>query len=213
MKNVFALAGMLVLSLLTSVTLADRAPVPDASAKSTTVEKGNIKNQRQCPPDTTFFKNVFPSLTNGPGEGSTLPTPFTIDGETVLMTVSWVDNNTFGFGIQGGVAHRVGVTVDTNNFIYDYPGAGVSSDHNLNRYLDGSDGDDVNHLDLCLAVAVPDTVPPDVEITSPSGGVTVSGTITVTATVTDEPNNELSSVTASVDGELLGAATITAPSV
>ena len=198
MKNkFFAATGALLLGLATEIALADNIDFPDPSASGIPAGPGVIKNRNDCPSDSTFFKNAFPALTNGPGSG-TSTIGFNIDGDIVPMTITWADDNSFMFQITGGVAHKVGVTVDTNNFIYDYTVAPVSTDTNLNRYLDGMIGDDVNHLDLCLSVVIPDITPPMVMITSPSEGDVVSGNEMILATVTDDV--AVSSVTATVNG-------------
>lgn len=199
--NKGALTGLLALSLLTNMALADVAGLPDGSDEAVPTI-GQIKNKNACD-GTSFFKNKFPSLTNGPAPGVT-SVPFIIDGETVVMTVTWAEGNSFGFSLEGGVAYKVGVTVDTNNFIYDYSSAPVSIDRNLNWYLDGTAGDDVNHLDLCLAVTDPgDITDPEVTITEPTIGEVVYGDVTVVTIATD--NDAVNSVTASVDGTTVNA--------
>jgi hypothetical protein len=200
------IVSMLALSLLTSVAWAAERPIGDYAHSSNGLfpEAGILKNQKDCPDGTAFFKNVAPGLTNGSGPGSTT-VAFIIDGKTVSMDIDWYPDNSFDFDLNfTGVAHIVGVTSDTNNFLYDhvdyYPDeiatdAPVNSDGNLNSI---SDAADVNHLDLCLAavaVAV-DTEAPVVTITSPADGEAVTGLVTLTATVTD--NVAVSSVTATV---------------
>jgi hypothetical protein len=195
--SLFALAWMPVLGLLTAVTLAGEANLPEDSFNGAIAADGNIKNRNQCPSGSTFFKNEFPSLTNGTTDGSTT-IDFTVEGKIVPMTITWAANNSFGFELDGGVAYIVGVTVDTNNFIYDYKDMlpNGRADTELN-YYDGEAAADVNHLDLCLATL--DDEDPVVTITKPADGDTVSGTVSIMATVTDNAG-PLESVTASVDG-------------
>ena len=180
--RLFALAWMPVLGLLTAVTLAGETNLPDDSINGAIAADGIIKNRNECPSGTTFFKNEFPSLTNGtPGGDTTIE--FTVEGKIVPMTITWEANNSFGFELEGGVAHLVGVTVGTNNFIYDYTGmlAKGGADTELN-YYGGAAAADVNHLDLCLATL--DSEAPLVTITKPAAGKTVSGTVIIMATVT-----------------------------
>ena len=204
-KKLFALAWTPVLSLFAAAALADVTGLPQASGNAIQAYEGEIKNRNHCPPDTTFFKNKFPSLTNGTPAGSET-IDFTVDGEILPVTVTWDSNNSFSFEIDGGVAHKVGVTVDTNNFIYDYTGSllkGVA-DTQLNYYGAGLTGDDVNHLDLCLATV--DSVAPEVgaiRVEPSTDGTTVSGTISIIATVTDESGLE------SVTIEMIGADGVT----
>lgn len=198
-KRSFALAWVPVLSLLSAITLADVADLPEPSGNEIVPVAGTIKNRNQCPSGTAFFKNAFPSLTNGTS-GDSRTIDFTVDGETVPVTVTWASNNSFGFDIEGGVAYKVGVTVDTNNFIYDYTSSlpDGRADTELN-YYGGQTADDVNHLDLCLATL--DTVAPEVgtiRVEPSSDGTTVSGTISIIATVTDESG--LDSVTIEIVG-------------
>lgn len=204
-KRLFALAWTPVLSLFAAATLADVSGLPLASGNAVQAEFGEIKNRNQCPAGTTFLKNKFPSLTNGnPGGSTTID--FTVDGKIIPVTVTWADNNSFGFEIDGGVAHKVGVTVDTNNFVYDYTGSLLKgiADTQLNYYGAGLIADDVNHLDLCLATL--DTVAPEVgtiRVEPSSDGTTVSGIISIIATVTDETGLE------SVTIEMVGADGVT----
>ena len=203
-KRFFALVWVPVLNLMSAVTLADVANLPEDSGNGIEPVSGIIKNRSQCPSGTTFFKNAFPSLTNGTSGGSTT-IEFTVEGEIVPVTVTWASNNSFGFVIDGGVsyggvAHKVGVTVDTNNYIYDYTASlpDGRADSKLNYYGGQTIADDVNHLDLCLAIA--DTVAPEVgiRVEPSSDGTTVSGTISIIATVTDESG--LDSVTIEIVG-------------
>jgi hypothetical protein len=199
-KRLFALAWTPALSLFAAVTLADVSGLPLESGNAVQAEFGEIKNRNQCPSGTTFFKNKFPSLTNGnPGGSTTID--FTVDGEILPVTVTWNSNNSFGFEIDGGVAYKVGVTVDTNNFIYDYTGSlpDGRADTQINFYGAGLTADDVNHLDLCLATV--DSVAPEVgtiRVEPSSDGTTVSGTISIIASVFDESG--LDSVTIEIVG-------------
>jgi len=209
------IVSMLALSLLTSVAFGDARPIGDYEASSNGVYpvEGILKRSRDCPAGTAFIKNAFPSLTNGP-VGSVVPKEETyfinLGSDTVPVTVRiiWDEFNSFAFQIDRGVAHIVGVTSDTNNLLYDYTAAPVSADGGLNSIPDAAD---VNHLDLCLAaVDDADTQPPTVTISEPSGGTTVTGLVTVKATVTDNVAVETSTVTASINGDSLGVGTATA---
>ena len=205
-RRFFALAWMPVLSLFTAVTLANVSELPLESGNAIQAYEGEIKNRNQCPSGTTFFKNAFPSLTNG-NSGDSRTIDFTVEGKILPVTVTWDSNNSFGFEIDGGVAYKIGVTVDTNNFVYDYSDPddlqkGVA-DTQLNYYGGETIADDVNHLDLCLATL--DTVAPEVgiRVEPSSDGTTVSGTISIIATVTDESGLE------SVTIEIVGADGVT----
>jgi len=216
-RKLLALVGMLVMSLFTPAVLAGEAAAPDASHYGVPATDGNVlKNRNDCV-DATFFKNVFPSLTNGGPGGSTM-LPFTVDGKTVSMYVTWHQDNSVDYRIEGGWATRIGVTVDTNYYIYENRDevtgwlrtviddeysetrdgitsekpAGQFGDFGLNFYGDGTPAADVNHLDLCLATL--DTAGPTVEIKSPANGAMVSGDVPITATVSDSSGVDLNSV-------------------
>lgn len=215
-KSMFALALAPVLSLSAAVTLADVSGLPLASGNAIQAYAGEIKNRNHCPSGTTFFKNKFPSLTNG-GPGGSTTIDFTVDGEIIPVTVTWASNNSFEFDVAGGVAQKVGVTVDTNNFIYDYSDPGDlqkgAADTQLNYFGAGQTADDVNHLDLCLSTL--DTVLPEVGIrVEPStDGTTVSGVISIIATVTDESGLESVEIeiVSATDGTPIDPALIPAP--
>src|SRR5207245_7897547 len=67
-------------------------------------------------------------------------------------------------------------------------------------------------ISLCipgLTCPSPDTTPPTVSITSPANGATVSGTISVTASASD--NRGVAGVQFQLDGVSFGAAEPTAP--
>jgi len=64
-------------------------------------------------------------------------------------------------------------------------------------------------VNVSNVIASKDTVPPTVSITSPAGGATVSGTVSITASATD--NVGVSSVQFKIDGNNLGSAVTTSP--
>ena len=194
MKNrLFALVLMPVLSLLATATLADLSAEPDDSGNGISPVLGQIKNQKQCE-GATFFKNVFPSLTNG-GLGGSDSIDVTVDGKTLSVDVVWYPDNSFDFTVSGGYAKRLGVTVDTNNFIYDYtdPADGIA-DTQLNYYANLS-ADDVNHLDLCLETLDSDAPEVGIRVEPSSDGTNISGEVSIIATVTDESAVNLLEIT------------------
>jgi hypothetical protein len=200
-KTLLALAVTPVLCLFSSVTFADVSGIPNATGNGIVPTFGEIKNAKACG-DATFFKNKFPSLTNGTPGGTDF-IDFTVDGKIVRVDIEWYPDNSFEFTVTGGYASRVGVTVDTNNFIYDYTDLvdGIA-DTRLNYYGVGLTADDVNHLDLCLETL--DSDPPEVgiRVEPSSDGTTVAGTISIIATVTDESPVNVTIETVSADGSL-----------
>lgn len=196
-KNLSALAVTPVLSLFMAAAMADVSGLPNMSGNGIVPIDGQIKNRNQCD-GATFFKNVFPSLTNGtPGGSKTID--FTVDGKVLPVTMAWYEGNSFDFSIVGGYAKRVGVTVDKNNFIYDYtdPLDGTA-DSQLN-YYGGATADDVNHLDLCLETLDSDAPVLQVRVEPSSDGTTVSGEVSIIATVIDESGVNLEITIVSAD--------------
>ena len=196
-KTLVALASMPVLSLITAIALADVSGIPNPSGNGIVPTEGEIKNRNQCD-GAAFFKNVFPSLTNG-GPGGSDFVDLTVDGETVRVEVTWYAENYFSFATNGAYLKKVGVTVDRNNFIFDYTGNELDgiADTQLNYYTDSITGvvlsaDDVNHLDLCVVTVDGDA--PDVgeiRVEPSSDGTTVSGEITISTDITDESDQSV----------------------
>ena len=85
-RALFALAGIPVLSLFSAAALADLPLGLTDSSNGITPILGEIKNRNQCN-GATFFKNQFPSLTNGSPGGSTTNN-YTVDGKNVTVTVT-----------------------------------------------------------------------------------------------------------------------------
>jgi hypothetical protein len=114
-------------------------------------------------------------------------------------------NNSFDFQITNGSVSQILVKSGQEEFLYDYPGS-ITADTGLNLREGGSQ--DASHLDFCLSASVPDSESPSVTITSPLQGAIISGTVIVTATVSD--NVAVRSATASVNGVPLEPDTSTA---
>ena len=90
-KKLIALASMPVLGLLAASSLADVSGLPNASGNGISPVFGEIKNRNQCD-GATFFKNQFPSLTNG-GPGGSEFIDFNVGGDNVRVTVTWYPDN------------------------------------------------------------------------------------------------------------------------
>jgi len=204
-KRLFALAGMLTLSLLTSVTFAgkvDPATKYDPSdPEQIEPRSGVIKFLRDCPVGTdAFFKNVNPFISGGPGgeDGETFwRGTFPVDGSEVTLDVYWKDDNSYRFEAFDGVVWAVGPEVDSDKLIYEYS-TPVFADGGHNVLKSDGDSAGVNHLDLCLSLV--DTTKPVIVFLTPLDGETVSGDVTVKVKVTDESG--LSSVLLSVNDGL-----------
>ncbi|NQV86484.1 MAG: Ig-like domain-containing protein, partial [Woeseiaceae bacterium] len=204
MKNVLALAGMLALSLVASVALAQKTDPASKYAVSSPAgiapKSGVIKFLRDCPVGTdAFFKNVSPFISGGPGgdTGEYLwEGVFPVDGSEVTLNVYWKADNSYRFEAFGGVVWAVGPEIDSDKLIYEFD-TPVFADGGHNVLLSG-DSAAVNHLDLCLSLV--DTTPPVIEFIEPLDGDTVSGIVTVIVTATDPSGVDPNSVTVSVNG-------------
>jgi hypothetical protein len=202
-NRIVALAGAVVLSLLTSVTLGAERLIGEYRATDLVGLKpieGELKNQNACS-EGKFLKNVGPSLTNGSGGTCPIGSPggfsetFIIDGTEVTIFLCWRDDNSVDFKVEGGRAHLVGVTSNTNDLLYpyaDFTSGPVFSDGRLN---DISEAADVNHTDWCVEPV--ETNPPvvgEISIEPSLDGTTVSrpGPIFISTTATDD--SELQSV-------------------
>jgi hypothetical protein len=195
-RRLFALAGAPVLCLFTAVVLAGDLDTPDPTEKSTSItDPGVIKNKNQCGgPDIAFFKNAFPALTNGT-DGGCKTIVFPVGDKNVPMEVCWgpfpdkgLADNAFEVSLDGGLLWRLGVSVDTNDWIYEYADIPVLDDRIYNFYSDDREtAGDVAHLDICMEAA--DTVAPQISeilVVPSSDGTTVSGEISIITSITDE---------------------------
>ena len=197
-KRLFTLAGMLGLSLLTSVTLAGK-PGQDPlvylpSEKGVQPISGVIK---KCTAGT-LFKNVDPFISGGNPDPSDFPIlraeSFLVDGSEVELIVAWNQDNSFSYAFaesKEGLMWEIGVENNSDKIIYknddpDNPNnqGPLTSDSGLNKVANGV-SDKANHIDICISPL--DTTPPGIVFESPRGGDTVSGdSVTVTVLVTDE---------------------------
>ena len=129
---------------------------------------------------------------------STSTTPLTLGGtasDNVGVTqVTWVNS-------AGGSGTATGTTSWTASGIVLQPGA-----NGLTVTATDAAG---NTATDALTVTLSDTTPPAVSITAPAAGATVTGTITVSATATD--NVGVAGVQFKLDGVNLGAEVTTAP--
>jgi hypothetical protein len=207
MKNrFFTLAGMLGLSLLTSVTLAEKpGQDPVAYLPSENLIQPISGVIKKCTAGT-LFKNVDPFISGGNPDPSDFPIvraeSFLVDGSEVELIVSWDQDNSFSYAFaesKEGLMWEIGVENNSDKIIYknDNPGP-LTSDSGLNKVEDGV-SDKANHIDICISPL--DATPPGIEFESPLDGDTVSGeSVPVIVKVTDESG--LTSVLLSVnDGQ------------
>ena len=220
---------MLVLGLLTSTAWAQNLGAIQPTGSGVVPIQGGVL-RGNCPAGTTEFKDQFPSLTDGPVGGTTSKTYSVFNEATqeyvaVTVNLKWYGpgngksdpDNSVDFKITSGVAPKFFVKAGLAELLYEYsgciglapgvdPAPNCTADTGLNRRDFGAQ--DASHIDMCLA-AFPDTTPPDVTITEPADGATVSGVVSVKATVSD--NVELMNVGADANGVSLGSPAFTSP--
>ncbi len=227
MNRIFSLALVPVLGLFAAEAFAAKTVFDPAEkyAPSDVLGLGNGEFAtgvvRKCTAGGTLFKNVDPFISGGnpdfPVERSET---FVVDGEEVVLTVTWDFDNSFSFrfGVEdadgnvtkAGQMHTLGLENSNEKFIYDYDSP-VQTDGGLNVLLAGGISEKANHIDICISPI--DSVDPDVNIRlepySEDGGTTflgkvdgttVSGQINIIADVEDETEVEVSITIESADG-------------
>ncbi|MBI4057555.1 MAG: Ig-like domain-containing protein [Elusimicrobia bacterium] len=141
-------------------------------------------------PDTTP-----PTISiTSPANDSTLSGPFTVSGtaaDNVGVTRVDVSIDSGSFTLASG----------TNNFSFAV-GALSLGGHRITARARDAAGNEGSNSILINVVAPPDTTPPTVAITSPANGDTVSGTISVSISATDDVG--VTKVELYKDGSLLG---------
>ena len=213
--KIVALTGMLALSLMTSVTFAQKPPAgTDALKYEPSLEQGVQPVWgviSTCDIGGVLAKNVNSGLSNANSAGdNTLTLDF--NGFQLNLFIKWALDNTFQFYFvddQGapndsGVVYEFGVKNNTDDIIYRYSVDGVSSDTELNDINEGVagniDADRANNVDICFAPS--DVTPPDITFNSPLGDSQVSGTdYPVQVTVYDPSGVDGNSVTFNIDGD------------
>ncbi len=230
MKNrIFALALIPALALLTAEAWAgknDFVPAAKYARSAAQQEFGGTLTAgviRKCTAGT-LVKNFNPFISGG-SVPVALTETFVVDGEEVVLTVTWdpADNSfEYEFGVpdgagnltKAGIMHAVGVENSDEKFIYEYnPDTPVQADSGLNVLLTGGVSEKVNHLDICISPFVPepvDDVDPVVSIflapfsdgtsTGTVDGTTVTGKINIIAEVTDDTDVDVAITITNADG-------------
>ena len=198
-SRLVALVLLPALSLFASDALAGKtvfdpaakyAPSAELSLGNGVLADGVIK---KCTTGT-LIRNFNPFISGG-GDPVALSETFVIDGEEVVLTVTWdPTDNSFVYQLgdvdsdgnvigKAGLMYEIGVENNSEKFIYKYNDP-VLSDENLNVLLAGGTSEKVNHLDACITPA--DAVAPDVSIrVVPSDGDIIFGDVEVIITVFD----------------------------
>ena len=171
---------------------------------------------------TTTFAQVKAAApqtqqSGGPGGDTTAPTVSltapaagaTVSG-TVTVSANASDNKGVvgvQFKLDGNFAGRRGHRLGLQRVVGHHPVANGS--HTLTAVARDAAGNTTTSTAVTVTVNNPDTTAPTVSLTAPAAGATVSGTVTVTATASD--NVGVAGVQFKLDGTSLGAEDTAAP--
>ena len=211
MKRLFALAGMMVLSLLTSVAFAQQVDPPmiyEPSAQQAAQLMEDVptwevlKALGDCPEGTDdFLKNVNPFISGGSSGSGSWTEQIDVAGTEVTLFVAWLDDNSFGYDFpdENAAMEAIGVENNSDKIVYRYDSP-VFSDSGLN-VIDGGEAERANSLDLCVSLAdkegpvitfiYPEDLDPPARVSS--------STVTVLVSVVDPSGVDPTSVTISVN--------------
>src|SRR5579863_7536974 len=157
---------------------------------------------------STIGNNAPPSVqVTSPAAGATLSgkvnlTAVASDGRTVTGVQFRIDGN------------NVGPNLATSPYIYVIDSSTLSNGtHSITAVATDNSGNSATSTTVPVKVdnTVKDTTPPTVSLTSPANGATVSGTVAVTASASD--NVSVASVQFQLDGANLGPTDVAAPYV
>lgn len=176
------------------------------------LSQAEIQADMATPVGTGAPDTLAPVLTNGAPTG-TLPAGTT----QTTLSVGTNEPATCRYSLTPGVSYAgmVNTFTTTGATAHSTIVSGLSSGSAYTYYVrcrDAFGNDTTSDYPISFAVAtppLPDTVPPDVALTSPSPGATVSGTVALTATASD--NVGVVGVTFRVDGVIVGSEDTTAP--
>jgi chitodextrinase len=140
----------------------------------------------------------------------TAPTAFAKTGATATtIATSWTAS-TDNVGVAGYRLFRGTTQVDTTTSTsYTFTGLTCNTSYSLGVEAYDSAGNTSPRTPLTASSGACDTTPPSVAITAPSGGATVSGTVSVTAAASD--NAGVAGVQFKLDGSNLGAEDTSSP--
>jgi hypothetical protein len=157
---------------------------------------------------STMGNNAPPSVqVTSPAPGATLSgkvnlTAVASDGGTLTGVQFRIDGN------------NVGPNLAASPYLYVFDSSTLSNgSHSITAVATDNAGNSASSTTVPVKVdnTVKDTTPPTVSLTSPANGATVSGTVAVTASASD--NVSVASVQFQLDGANLGPADVAAPYV
>jgi hypothetical protein len=161
-------------------------------------------------PDATFTTNESSGDTTPPTVSITAP----LNGATVSGTVTVSANAADDVAVASvqfqldGSNLGAAVTAAPYNLSWDTTTA-TTGNHTLTAMATDTSGNAATSTGVTVTVNNNDVTPPSVSITSPANNATVNGTVTVSATASD--NVGIASVQFQVDGANAGAAVTSAP--
>ncbi|HKY31067.1 MAG TPA: Ig-like domain-containing protein [Candidatus Polarisedimenticolia bacterium] len=154
--------------------------------------------------------SVIPTDTIPPVVALTAPSAGTAVSGTITLTAAASDNNAVA-GVQFRVdGAAVGSEDTTSPYSVSWNTAGVSNgSRTITAVARDTAGNTTVSAGVVVTVSNADTTQPTVSITAPSGGATVGGTVTVTASASD--NVGVTGVQFKLDGANLGAEDTASP--
>src|SRR6266850_3732848 len=195
----------------------DTAAPYSASWNTTTVADGLhtlTAVARDTAGNTTTSASVTVTVVNADTTAPTVVLTAPSGGATVNETVTVTATASDNVGVVGVQFKVDGVNLGAEDTAAPYSRSwnttgAANGSHTLTAVARDAAGNTTTSAAVSVTVANPDTTAPTVSITAPSGGATVNGTVTVTATASD--NVGVVGVQFKVDGVDLGAEDTAAP--
>ena len=175
-----------------------------------TIDEARIYDHALTQPQvqTDMNTSVGPPDTTPPSA----PPSFTVSSRTALsITTSWTAA-TDNAAVTAYNLYRNGTkvaTVAAGTTTYTFDSLACNTSYNLAVEAQDGAANVGPRTPLTTSTAVCDTTPPTVSLTAPAGGAALSGSVTISATASDD--NAVADVTFDVDGVPVGAADASTP--
>jgi chitodextrinase len=146
----------------------------------------------------------------GDTSAPTQPSSFSISGTSATsLSTTWTASND-NVGVTGYRVFLDGVQQSTTtNLGFTFTGLGCATSHTVGVEAYDAAANTSPRATVAGTTAGCDTLPPSVSVTAPTGGSTVSGVVTVTASASD--NDSVVGVQFRLDGQNLGVEDTTSP--
>jgi fibronectin type 3 domain-containing protein len=166
---------------------------------------GNVSPDSAAAQVTTPKSDTTPPAVTGVSTGAPSQTSVTITWSTDEPATSQV---AYGTSTAYGSSTALNTTLVTS---HSQSVTGLSAGTLYHYQVKSSDaaGNPATSADATFRTAAADTTPPAVSLSSPANGATVSGTVTISATASD--NTAVAGVQFAIDGTSLGAEDTVAP--